>query len=382
MTAAREPIERALGGIDIAVDGRYARRPGIGIHRYLLDAVELLIEVGARVTMLVNFPIEEVSHLAVGATWESFGSHRNLVWEQWDLPCYLRRRRFDCYWAPGNFGIPWQSVGPTWTISTTHDLVPLRLWRMYLIHQPLYAIPYLIWTSAAVLRSDTLLTVSDASARDLGRITRRSVSVVPSALHRETTATEASELPASLAGRHYVIYTGGFDPRKNIDNLLRGFRLAHQTRRDLALVITGDPPLQVTARIESLDLTHCVVLTGYVPEEMKRALLQAASVLAYPSLYEGFGLPLIEAFANDLPVVTSRGSALEEVAGDAAVFADPHQPASIADAILEALDPHTADRLRAHGRRRMLAYDPEVSRALLVDLISSSVAWPRASSAR
>ena len=357
-----------LRGIRIAVDSRYLRRPGMGIHNYLVGALRILLAEGAEVALLCN-PSDLTSTLSLGgATSVVFGSRRNIIWEQIDLPRYLRRENFDCYWAPGNSGIPWRSIGSTVTVSTTHDLIPLILARMYLLKDPAYAIPYLVWTLAAVLRSDTLLTVSNASAADLRRVFHRTSRVIPPLFAIGSPAGPAGDLPESVAGRSYVIYNGGMDPRKNVANLIEGFAKAHRRDSSIALVVTGTPTKFLVEKIAELGLGDDVVLTGYVSDETMVALLGAATALIYPSLYEGFGLPLLEAFGANLPVVSSHNSALAEVAGDAAIFVDPHDTDSIADGILAVLLPEVADGLRERGRARLLAYDPLRARQALIEV--------------
>ena len=109
--------------------------------------------------------------------------------------------------------------------------------------------------------------------------------------------------------------------------------------------------------IASLGISEKVVRTGYVDEETRWAIIKAAAAMAYPSLYEGFGLPLLEAFAVGTPVLTAANSSLPEVAGDAAVYVDPLDPASIAKGILQMRDPEIAAELRAKGTGRLARFD-------------------------
>jgi glycosyltransferase involved in cell wall biosynthesis len=151
--------------------------------------------------------------------------------------------------------------------------------------------------------------------------------------------------------RPYVLWVGTVEPRKNVPTLLDAFRKLD--RRGLDLVLVGprgwneelEPHLgSVEGRVRTL---------GFVPEADKRALLAGAEVFCYPSLREGFGLPVLEALAQGAPVVTSAGTATAEVAGAAATLVDPLDAGAIADAISEVLDtPERADEREARARAR------------------------------
>lgn len=140
----------------------------------------------------------------------------------------------------------------------------------------------------------------------------------------------------------YVLFVGGIEPRKNLELLVRAF--ASSDARHLSLVLAGGPVRWFPQALERLEATiellppgvrGRIVCTGYVSERDKHALLSGATVLAYPSLYEGFGFPVLEGFAAGIPVLTSDVSSLPEVAGDAAVLVDPGDVEAIATALSE-----------------------------------------------
>jgi glycosyltransferase involved in cell wall biosynthesis len=140
----------------------------------------------------------------------------------------------------------------------------------------------------------------------------------------------------------YVLFVGGIEPRKNLENVVRAF--ARSEASGFSLVLAGGPVRWFPEAAERLDATiellpesvrERVVRTGYVSERDKLALLSGATVLAYPSLYEGFGFPVLEGFAAGVPVLTSNVSSLIEVAGDAAVLVDPADIDGIAAALSE-----------------------------------------------
>lgn len=140
----------------------------------------------------------------------------------------------------------------------------------------------------------------------------------------------------------YVLFVGGIEPRKNLELLVRAF--GSSDARHLSLVLAGGPVRWFPQAVERLEATiellppgvrGRIVRTGYVSERDKLALLSGATVLAYPSLYEGFGFPVLEGFAAGIPVLSSNISSLPEVAGDAAVLVDPGDVDAIAAALSE-----------------------------------------------
>jgi glycosyltransferase involved in cell wall biosynthesis len=141
----------------------------------------------------------------------------------------------------------------------------------------------------------------------------------------------------------YVLFVGGIEPRKNLERLVAAFG---QLGTSASLVIAGGPVSWLPKALEQVEqavaslpdgVQRRIVRTGYIAERDKVALLCGATVLAYPSRYEGFGFPVLEAFAAGVPVVTSTVSSLPEVAGDAAVLVDPEDTASIAAGLAELL---------------------------------------------
>ena len=357
----------SLEDLSVAIDARSLQQPGIGFSSYLNGAVQCLTEMRVRVSLLTNFPIENYRQIFPTAEWIPFGSRRDLIWDQYDLPRFLRTRSFDLYWAPSNNGIPFLPIGRTWKISTTHDLVPLRLPKMYLYFRPLFALPYLVWTSAAMLRSNTILTVSESSAHDIWRTFRRRSTVIPPVFTDLARSADTQLIPGDLVGRTYIVYNGGLDPRKNVPNLLAGFAIAARQWQDLCLVIVGNGYAKFDATIEQLGISRRVVRTGYVDDDVRWAIVKEAVGVAYPSLYEGFGLPLLEAFAVGTPVLTAANSSLPEVAGNAAIYVEPSDPASIAEGMLLMRDSEVVADLRAKGAERLLLFDPAVSRVRLME---------------
>jgi glycosyltransferase involved in cell wall biosynthesis len=147
-------------------------------------------------------------------------------------------------------------------------------------------------------------------------------------------------------GSRFILYFGGFDLRKNVPRVIEAYaRLPEHLRREYQLVVAGryhnlGHPLFPDPRetVRRLGLEGNVVFTGQIREQDKAPLFSAATVFAFPSLYEGFGIPVLEAMACGTPVLTSNLSALPEVAGDAGLLVDPYDTDAIAQGLVDLLD--------------------------------------------
>jgi glycosyltransferase involved in cell wall biosynthesis len=179
----------------------------------------------------------------------------------------------------------------------------------------------------------------------------------------------------------YALFLGGIEPRKNLEGLVRAFgALAPQA----TLVIAGGSVAWFPKAVERVDAAVAelapgvrdrVVRTGYVSERDKTALLSGATMLAYPSLYEGFGFPVLEAFAAGVPVLTSDVASLPEVAGEAAILVDPNDTSSIAAGLAELLsDEDLRAVLSAAGRARAAGFTWEATARRTVSVLQRAAA--------
>lgn len=153
----------------------------------------------------------------------------------------------------------------------------------------------------------------------------------------------------------YVIALGTIEPRKNLLRLVGAFERARRERPELSLVLLGRKGWrheELFAEIERRDLRRAVRWLGSVPDRAAAAFVRAAACLAFPSLHEGFGLPVVEGMAAGVPVLCSNLPVLREVAGDAAEFAEPLDEAALAAGLLRALDPQGREARVAAGRAR------------------------------
>jgi alpha-1,3-rhamnosyl/mannosyltransferase len=153
----------------------------------------------------------------------------------------------------------------------------------------------------------------------------------------------------------YLLFVGCIEPRKNLERAMDAWQiLPPEVRRDFELIVAGPLGWNSDRMAARLHLpVDGVRYLGYIPEDDLPALMAGAAMLLYPSYYEGFGFPVVQAMAAGTPVVTSTGSSLAEIGGDAAALVDPHNTGEIADAVRQILfSPGMAEQLRARGRVR------------------------------
>ena len=234
----------------------------------------------------------------------------------------------------------------------------------------------------AATRADLVIADSDFTGRDvveyLGVPPERVTTVYPGVSDAFYAPGDRERDRAGVAERHgvrapYVLFVGTTHPRKNLTRLLEAFGIARR-RASLPhrLVLVGDAGFghdDVRARVAQIGLADEVVLPGYVADDDLPALYRAADALAFPTIFEGFGLPVVEAFAAGCPVLTSTTSCLPEVAGDAAVLVDPDSTDAVADGLERLLtDAALRQRLAGLGRARAPQFSWDAAAARHLDL--------------
>jgi glycosyltransferase involved in cell wall biosynthesis len=292
--------------------------------------------------------------------------------EQVTVPIALRREGVDLFHAP-HYVLP--PLTPCKSVVTIHDCIHLRF-PQYLPNRLGYAYARSsLWTAAH--RSDRVLTVSEASKRDILRYFRvppSKIEVIYNAIDERFEHTPPEDEVARVRERYqlndpFVLYAGNIKPHKNLERLIESF---HTLRRggfeNVKLLIIGDEISKyATLRraVHKYKLHKHVRFFGFVPDQTLAALYRLAAVFVFPSLYEGFGLPPLEAMASGTPVITSNVSSLPEVVGDAAILIDPYEPDAIADAMRRVLtDPALRASLRERGlaRVRQFSWERSISR--------------------
>lgn len=264
-------------------------------------------------------------------------------------------------------------------VITIHDVAPL-IWPEHYLRLP-YARAGHAWQYALARRADAVIAVSEATKRDVVdrlHVSEDRVTVVTEAVDDSFVAPSRGEGRRLTQERfgvpdHYILYVGQFDPRKNVQGLLRAFALAADRDRDLRLVIAGDlGKLSGILRDALADRRvprDRVILTGFVDDTTLAALYAGAECLLHAALLEGFGLTALESLAAGTPVVGYAGGAVAEVVGDAGLLVRSGDDEALGAALCRFLDDAALRASlagRTHARASAFSWDRTADETLAV----------------
>ncbi len=375
----------------IAFDGTTLRagRTGVGYYTEHLLRHTAAQATGDTLTVISNRPVETTEPLPAHVSTLVVPSVLpRLLWMQAHAPRLLRRIKADVVHFTNGM-VPLASTVPT--VVTIHDM-SLTMYpafhprRRVLLNRPLVDI--------AARRADAIITVSEAAKQDILRIYGLQAARVHVVHEAAAPAFNVIHDPFELRrvreryglAERFILYVGTIEPRKNLPTLIEAF-----ARRRAA----GDLPLQlvcagpygwlsddIDAQIERLHVRDAVRFTGYVPFADLPALYNLAEMFVFPSVYEGFGLPVIEAMACGTPVIIGSVAALHEVAQDAAARVEPLDVESLSDAIVGlASSRERREDLSGRGLARARTFSWERAAAETLNVYRAAAAHPVAARA-
>jgi glycosyltransferase involved in cell wall biosynthesis len=344
------------------IDGRFYAQPTTGVQRYgreLLAALDASVAASGpplpfeRIVLHTPSPAGSAvpSFRAIEA--RSYGVWRGHAWEQLELPRYTRGGVLFC---PGNTAPIVSLVGSTPVVVTVHSLAFKRCPAAY---SRRFRAWYNCITPLIMRRAAGIVTVSESERANIllsyPAVSGRVIAIQNGSAPMGT----ANGLGPPPAKRPYVLYVGSVSACKNLSGMLAAFARLAEQRPDLHLVVAAGTsaafaPVRLGTDARARDR---IVFLGHADDHVLAGAYHHASCLVFPSLYEASPLPPTEAMAHGCPVVAADIPALRERCGNAALYCDPRDPASIAGAVARILDdPALASGLRAAGGRRAASF--------------------------
>ncbi len=350
-------------GINAQLYSSSASYRNAGISRYIRDLVNAIatyrdnheIHIFLKGSESKEFPNDLYIHQGCESTNNPL---LRVCWEQTILPLLIKKLGLDIIHSPA-YVLP--TVCPCKSVVTVHDLSFIRFAQYF----PLFQRYYLSYfTRMSVRKADAVIAVSEHSKQEVMKL----LHVPENKVFVTHEGVNPIFMPVSAADKarvcerygireNTVLFVGTLEPRKNILTLITAFDIVRKAfNQRCSLILVGGKGWfykEFFEFIRQLGIDDSVRFLGYVPIKDLPAVYGAATVFVYPSLYEGFGLPPLEAMACGTPVITSNTSSLPEVVGDAGIMVDPHDVEALANAMLQVLgDSDLRREMSARGIER------------------------------
>jgi glycosyltransferase involved in cell wall biosynthesis len=351
-------------GLNAHLLSRSASYRSAGVSHYIDRLLAHLPQVdqSLRYVALAGHPLETRGWETHVSRWRTESPPARILWEQVAQPWRASRARLDLLHAPVYVG-PVVSTCPV--IVTVHDL---SFYRYPELFRPQNRVYLQAMTRRTVQHAAAVIAVSESTRRDIVRllnVPESRIVVIPNGVDAEMRPVTDVSRREALRQRydlpdHFMLFLGTLEPRKNLTTLLEAYARYRRNGGRHALVIAGAKGWYYDAVYETasrLDLGDAVRFPGYIPQDELPLWYSLADLFVYPSLYEGFGLPPLEAMACGTPVITSNVSSLPEVMGEGGMCVDPHDPLVLAEAMGAVLgDAGLYRRLVRLGREQSQRY--------------------------
>ncbi|MDQ3489245.1 MAG: glycosyltransferase family 4 protein [Acidobacteriota bacterium] len=359
----------------VGFDARALVSPAAGVRRYARELFAAMAKLDGVDVVAAGTSARADLPAGVTAAAASASLPTNLGWMISGLPRAARSARLDVFHAP-SYTAPF--AGPRPLVLTIHDISYERHPEWYPYRRDPVRRAFYRWSART---ADRIITDSQFSKQEIVAgysLDPECISVVP--LAAGVAFTPADSLPAMSSP--YVLHVGDLHPRRNLAVAVRALKRVRARRTDLRglrLVLAGVDRGSGAALVQnsSPEDSQMIELAGKISDDALVQLYRGASGLVYPSLYEGFGLPLLEAMACGTPVIASRASSIPEVTGEAAVLLDPNDDAGWAEAIESLFDPEVARPLSAAGLRRADTFTWNRAAAATVDVYRQALSARR-----
>lgn len=347
----------------------YPRAAQAGLGRYTRSVIDAMSRVSNGHQLLV-FALDSSAQRGVRS---SKSLLRRLLWENTSMPSQARQQKVDVFYFT-DYGMPLVRPAPI-VVITVHDLSCVRYPETFGQARAAYK---RILTAASVKRATRIVAPSQSTKRDLVElmgVADDKVAVVAEGVSSHFRPIRDPAVLRALSDKYrlpdrFILYVGTMEPRKNLAALISSMEILKKSYHiEIALVLAGPEGWLMDSH--NLAATSVVVRPlGFVDEEDLPVLYSLADALAYPSFYEGFGLPALEAMACGTPVVASKTAALSEVVDEAGMLIDPRLPKDLAEALAAVLTrPLWRAELRAKGLERARQFNWERTASRLWEVI-------------
>ena len=342
-----------------------------GVGRYIHSVLRHLIELDGKNVFHLYYPLRINS-----STWirknlgSSYVTHMgwipeclsaekfNSLWLRWYLPSRIKKDEIDVFHGP-SFFLPEENSAKR--VVTIHDLSPVLFPELY---EGISSNAIVGSTKRAIEQADLILADSEHTRKDIIEmygVSPAAVRTIYLGLDERYWGIVRNEYVEAVKRKYdlpesFIFHVGSYHPRKNTDAILKALRILKSRRKNVKLVLSGKRTRyleHIKEMVCDLHLEHAVVFLGYLSDGEIHALYSAARVMVYPSLYEGFCLPIVEAMASGLPCVVANRACMPEIAGGAAIAVDPDEPEDIADAVVTVMEKdEVREKMIASGYER------------------------------
>lgn len=368
----------------IGVDVRHLSSPNNGIKTYLNTILHLCIKnsINTHEWFLYSpYSIQQKDYFYSNVTIYSLPISKkfkgfHVVYSQIFIPILALRDEIDVFWFPGHRSslfLPRKIA----QVLTIHDMV----WRIYpktMNYFGNYLDKFFMPRSADI--ADIVTTISSSTSYDIikyGLSSPDKISIIsPGSSARKSEKNEVYF--NKTLDKNYFLFVGSLEPRKNLERLLQAYlKLPNKVKSKVELLIVGDNGwgnIELDKKIDNLDLHNNIKLLGCVDDAELATLYANAQFLVMPSLYEGFGLPLVEAMSYGTPVLTANNSSMPEVAGNAGLLVDALDVESIADGLQEMItNNELRERLAKNAKLNAARYSWNESAKKLITVFEKAI---------
>ncbi|MCL2321289.1 MAG: glycosyltransferase family 4 protein [Oscillospiraceae bacterium] len=369
----------------IAFDGRGINwYSGTGIGTYSLNILKNLLEIDKENSYHIFWCGGNFEKLNYHNTSFIFSSKKQYkFFENFYFPQYINTNFLDVYHLPQN-GLGLNENILAYKVITLHDIIPYTMpdtvGKGYL-SKFIENIPKIIKLA------DAIITVSEYSKEDICRFfpySHDKIHVIPLAANSNFKKHRKDYCKAYLSemfkiNKEFILYVGGFSPRKNVPILIEAFsKIKNELKTPHNLVIVGshkDQILQLEQLVSALGIEDDVIFTGYVSDDELPLFYSACDLFVYPSLYEGFGLPILEAMNCGAPVITVNCTSIPEVSGDAAIYFDGCDVLKLSNEIVDLVNDNTKKILyseRSTERAKLFKWEKTAEKTMEVYKLSNN----------